>query len=150
MTLFPKYREEYLKQIWADVTKALSQKHIACTLDLVEGSMTVKTTRKTYDPVQILNARDMIKLLARSVPFPQAVKILDDEVSCDVVKIGGFVTNKERFVKRRQRLIGPNGNTLKALELLTDCYMLVQEHPSNLPHQRVDGQKRIGKETRVG
>lgn len=53
------------------ITRALEKYGIACTLDLVEGSMTVKTTRKTFDPAAILNARDLIKLLARSVPAPQ-------------------------------------------------------------------------------
>ena len=101
--LFPQYREKYIKEIWPFIKKALKEFGVKCELNLIEGSMTVKTTKETWDPYIILKARDLVKLISRSVPYQQALKVLQDGQDSDVIKIRGFVRNKERFIKRRQR-----------------------------------------------
>ncbi|KAJ0233772.1 Krr1 [Hirschfeldia incana] len=123
---YPRYIETYLQACWQSVQSALKEYGVACKLNLVERSMSVSTTKKTRDPYIIVKARDLLRLLSRSVPAPQAIKILKDDMTYDIINIRKLVPKKERFVRRRQRLVGPGFSTLKALETLTNCYILVQ------------------------
>ncbi|CAG9482642.1 unnamed protein product [Plasmodium vivax] len=123
--LFPKYREKYLQQFSTDIKNVLNNHFIKFEMNLIEGYMCVKTTKKTFDPYIIIKARDMISLLSRSVPFTHAKRVLEDETFCDIIKISTYVRNRNKFIKRRQRLLGSNGTTLKALEILTSCYICV-------------------------
>ena len=53
--------------------------------------MIVKTTRKTWDPYVILKARDIILLLGRSVPIEQAIKVLRDDTTHEVIKVDYYI-----------------------------------------------------------
>ena len=50
-------------------------------LNLLEESMTVRTTKKTWDPYSIIKARDVIKLISRSVPYQQGLRVMEDDVT---------------------------------------------------------------------
>lgn len=123
---FPQYREKYLLAAWSEIKKILEKFGIKTNLDVVEGDILIETTKKVWDPWAIINARDFINLLTRSVPLMQAIKIFQDTIHCEIVQLGKRKIKKNIYIKRRQRILGPDGATLKALELITNCYILVQ------------------------
>nr|UXY87358.1 rev-interacting protein Rip-1-like protein [Cryptomonas sp.] len=124
--LFPKYQEKYIKESWIIIQRTLAPYGLLSELDLKAGYINVNTTKNTRDPFVVFRARDFLKLISRSVPVHQAAKIFDDDIYCDIIKISGIISNRRKFLKRRKRLIGVNGTTIKAIELVTQCYVLVQ------------------------
>lgn len=126
--LFPQSREQYLKENFASIESTLSGSpyFLKTTLNAKDGKLVVETTDKTFDPFVIFKGRDYLHLLARGVTIQQAKRVLEDDVFSEVIKIGNLCRNKEVFTKRRQRLFGPDGSTLKALEILTGCYLFIQ------------------------
>ncbi|KAG9396798.1 KH domain [Carpediemonas membranifera] len=124
---FPTYREEYVRNNWAQINAAIKELDLKTELNLIEGTMSVETTRKTWDPYSIIKARDFLTMVARSVDLDHASKILEDDVYYEIMDIYKLCTgDDEKFRKRRQRLIGPSGATLKAIEMLSNCYVMVQ------------------------
>ena len=46
---------------------------------------------------------------SRGLNFPAAKRILEEGMACDVIRIRGMIEKKERFAKRRQRILGNKG-----------------------------------------
>lgn len=124
--LFPSYREEYIRQNFADIESTLAKNKLTLEVDYGTRTLTVKTNRDTRDPYVIVKGEQFLKVLSRGVPLKDSACVLDDDVFCEVVRIDNLVKKKEIFEKRRERLIGKSENILKALRLLTKCSIYVQ------------------------
>lgn len=124
--LFPKYQEIYIREVWSIVQRILCSVKLGVKLNTSFGCIEVFTTLTTEDPFVIFKAKSFLKLLARSVPVDQATKIFDNDISCDIIKISNIISNRKKFLKRRRRLIGNDGLIVRAIELATQSYILVQ------------------------
>ena len=78
--MFPQYREKYIQECQGLVKKRLMEFGIKFELNLLEGSMSVRTTKKTFDPYAVIKARDVIKLISRSVPYQHALRVMEDDI----------------------------------------------------------------------
>lgn len=124
--IYPKYQEKIIIESWNLIKRILDSFFIFSKLDLFSGSISISTSKFTRDPFSIIKARDFLKLISRSVPTEQAAKIFDDKIFCEIMNISNYNRNKKVFLKRRNRLIGTQGSTVKAIEMITNTFILIQ------------------------
>ena len=120
-TRYPEHREPYIRKTFDKMEKFFKKYGINIQVFYHQCSMVVSTTNKTWDPYSIIKARDLIKLISRYVPFEHASKVMEDNVFSDIIEVGktNVARNQVRFIKRRARLIGPNGmNFISMLTLV--------------------------------
>lgn len=126
--IYPSYQEKYINDNFPAIESVMGDKKIAISIDKRDREITIRTTEFTRDPFVIVKANDFIKLISRNVPVEEAEKIFQDEMFCEIIKINSLVSNKTIFEKRRDRLIGKDDNFLKAIKMLSKCYILVYKN----------------------
>lgn len=123
---FPQYREPYIKECFPILKRIMKEQEIIVELDALEGKLKVTNTIDTWDPYSILLARDVIKLISRNVPIESAIKVFDAGTTSEIVQIKNLCKDDATFIKRRNRLLGNDNQTLLAIQLLTKCSIFVQ------------------------
>ncbi|EPR79614.1 Ribosomal RNA assembly protein [Spraguea lophii 42_110] len=124
--LFPSYRITYLQSILPDLTTLLSSYFISTKL--VDTELTITTMPQIEDLYMIIRARDMVQAISRGVLLETAKALLDEKnhIVSNIINIKKMVPQDSVFINRRDRLLGPNNNTLKAIKLLTKTEITVK------------------------
>eukprot|EP00817_Percolomonadidae_sp_ATCC50343_P005768 CAMPEP_0117425908 /NCGR_PEP_ID=MMETSP0758-20121206/6124_1 /TAXON_ID=63605 /ORGANISM="Percolomonas cosmopolitus, Strain AE-1 (ATCC 50343)" /LENGTH=357 /DNA_ID=CAMNT_0005210751 /DNA_START=11 /DNA_END=1080 /DNA_ORIENTATION=- len=121
----PTYRLSYLKEVEELMTLLCKSKSLDLTMKLDKYSMTISTTANTYDPYIIIRGRDFCRFVARGVPVDIAKMLFEDDTLYEIIPIRKFIQNQDRFIRRRQRLLGPKGETLRSIEILTKTNLVI-------------------------
>lgn len=121
--LFPRHRNDYLKSVEMFIIKACQSKKLDFEINYEEGIMKIKTTHLTRDPYIIIKGKELLELLGKGVLLEHAVKILEDDISCEIIPIRIIVSSEKTFERRRQRLL--NQKVLNSLQMITKCHILI-------------------------
>lgn len=124
--LYSKQIEDSIREDFKKIKRLLKDKKVRIKIDKEQRMIKLSTTSKTRDPYIIMSSKDFVTLMCKGVPLNEAERIFNDEISFAIIDIDKITNSKEVFRNRRDRLIGPNGDTLKALKMLTDAYILVK------------------------
>jgi ribosomal RNA assembly protein len=106
-------------------TKVRIEESCSVTLlvDGQSGEVTVRSTSVEADPFRAAN---VVEAIARGFSPPRALKLLDPEISLEVLDLRDFAGKSENNLERiKGRIIGLHGKSRRVLEELTKCHISV-------------------------
>ncbi|MBD3196909.1 MAG: RNA-processing protein [Candidatus Lokiarchaeota archaeon] len=79
-----------------------------------------------YDPLNVLNAKKIIKAINRGFNPVKAMKLADPEYELEIFNLISILGKSNKKLKRiKGRLIGRNGEIRKAIERFAECYVSI-------------------------
>lgn len=95
-------------------------------IDSDTGEVEIRPGDDLKDPVQLFNARDIVKAIGRGFSIEQAIKLSEDDYFLEVIRLKPIVGDKPNHLRRvRSRLIGTKGRTRKNIEELTKVNLVI-------------------------
>jgi len=92
---------------------------VTISVDGQSGEVTMRSTDLEADPFR---AGNVVEAIARGFSPPRALKLLDPEVSLEVIDIRDYAGKSENNLSRiKGRIIGLNGKSRRVIEELTKC-----------------------------
>jgi ribosomal RNA assembly protein len=99
---------------------------ITIEVDTETGQTHVFSKETTEDPLAVWKGRDMIKAIARGFSPKKALRLLDDDITLEVIDLEDYFGKSENSLKRiKGRIIGKNGMTRKVIEHMTGVHLSV-------------------------
>jgi ribosomal RNA assembly protein len=87
-------------------------------IDSETGSISIKPTEETEDPLSVWKARYMVKAIGRGFNPEIALKLTSDDVMLDIINLPDYVgKSKKAILRQKGRIIGKDGKTR---DIITD------------------------------
>jgi ribosomal RNA assembly protein len=95
-------------------------------VDSETGSVSIKPTEKTEDPLSVWKARYIVKAIGRGFNPEIALKLTSDEMILDIINLPDYVgKSKKAILRQKGRIIGKDGRTRDIITEMTGVNLSV-------------------------
>lgn len=95
-------------------------------VDSESGSVSIKPTEETEDPLSVWKARYMVKAIGRGFNPEVALKLISDDIMLDIINLPDYVgKSKKAILRQKGRIIGKEGRTRDIITEMTGVYLSV-------------------------